>query len=260
MNLLKTKKFSASALILAIIIGANCNTINASVKNDVTNNEITSLKAEKKAKNKKVKAGDVKVGKDFISFEADATKSDLGNWVVRRKGDAKYDQISSKIEANKGTYIEYTTGKNDGFGIKPNTDPLAYKFTPKTSGKYTLTGRMAQQLKQDGGTAKWDQCNDIYIKMEGDFTSGSKASLDQLRNWNKFYGRGFNSWGSFVQIDIHHAKYKAVYNLKAGQEYTFYISARSKGVCIDYFVLSMTPLQSGEKIDISAVNPENIRP
>ncbi len=211
-----------------------------------------------------IAAGDVTVGFDYIAIEADATNSDLGKWVVRKKGDDKYDQIKGNLDAINGTYIEYTGSTNDGLGASPGTDPLVYRFTPAVSGSYTLTGRMAQQLNQPGGTAAWDQCNDIYIKMEGDYTPGvgSSASITQLSNWNKFYGRGQNytSWGSFVQMDINHVKYKVVYKLEAGKEYTFSISARSRGVCIDYFLLTKAPITFGEQIDVAYVNDERLRP
>ncbi len=207
------------------------------------------------------KAGDVTVGTDFIAIEAEASTTPLSkNWAVRRAGNNNFDQITGQTPAVNGSYIEYMSGKTNGLGIKAGSDVLTYQFIPKTSGTYYFSGRMAQQMNQPSGIAPWDQCNDVFIKMEGDFTSGNETPMNILANWTKFYGRGFNAWGSFVQADVNHAKYKLAYNLKAGEVYTLCISARSRGVCIDYFLFSMQPLHAEEKIDLATINPVRLRP
>lgn len=209
-----------------------------------------------------VEASEVTVARDFIAFEADATNSPLGdNWVVVREGDSDYGEIGGDLAPINGTYIKATQGATNGLGVSAGTDMLQYKFTPICDGDYFLTGRMAQQMVHNGVTAPWDECNDIYIKMEGDFDTGdAETPLNILQNWNKYYGRGKQLWGAFVQIDVSHAKYKASYKLKAGQEYTFSISARSKGVCIDYFLLTRTVVTAAESMDLATVNDDRLRP
>ncbi|GEM_PF-507495 len=207
-----------------------------------------------------VEAGDTTVCGDFIAIEADATNSSLGAWVVRKPGDEGYDAISGSLDPINNTYLEYTGGEVSGLGVSPGTDVLVYKFTPQTSGNYRLTGRMAQRLTFNGSKAKWDQCNDIYVKMEGDFTSGNNTPMNILTNWGKFYGRGKDIWGAFIQGDVNHTKYQFIYNLKAGVEYTLSISGRSQRICIDYFLLSKTSLTIAEDKDLATFNDARFRP
>ncbi|MFI3288580.1 MAG: fimbrillin family protein [Rikenellaceae bacterium] len=215
-------------------------------------------------------AGDVVVGEDFIVFEAESTKSALGsNWVIVKEGDANYDGIKGDLPAFGGAYIETTTGDVAGLQATAGEDMLQYVFTPATSGTYRLTGRMAQRLDAYSGTA-WDKCNDIYIKMEGNFTAtgnSSDATLAQLTSWHKYYGRGhvdasYGSWGAFTKLNIGESSYNANYVLVAGEEYTLSISARSMGCCIDYFLLYKTSLglTVSEKVDIATANDERYWP
>lgn len=207
-----------------------------------------------------VEAGDTTVCGDFIAIEADATNSDLGAWVVRKPGDDGYDAIGGSVDPINNTYLEYTGGVITGLGVNPGTDVLVYKFTPQTSGNYRLTGRMAQRLTFNGTKAAWDQCNDIFVKMEGDYTSGNNTPMNVLTNWTKFYGRGKDIWGAFIQGDVNHAKYQFIYNLKAGVEYTMSVSGRSQRVCIDYFLLSKASLTIAEDKDLAAFNDAKYRP
>ncbi|MDO6759930.1 Ig-like domain-containing protein [Tamlana sp. 2_MG-2023] len=207
-----------------------------------------------------VGAGETTVCDDFIAIEADATNSSLGAWQVRKPGDAGYDAIAGSLAPINNTYIEYTGGVIDGLGVAAGQDVLVYKFTPQTSGNYRLTGRMAQRLTHNGSKAAWDQANDIFVKMEGDFTSGNATPMNILTNWTKFYGRGKDIWGAFIQGDVNHAKYQLIYNLKAGVEYTMSISGRSQRVCIDYFLLSKTSLTIAEDKDLATNNDARFRP
>lgn len=209
-----------------------------------------------------IEAGETTVADDFIAIEADATNSELGKWVVRKPGSPGYDAIQGSLDPINNSYIEYTGSTLAGLGVAAGTDALVYKFTPKTTGKYRLTGRMAQRLTPtEGGTkAAWDQCNDIYVKLEGDFTSGNGAPLSILTSWTKLYGRGKDQWGAFIQADVNHQKYQMIYNLKAGEEYTFSISGRSQRCCIDYFVFSKASLTIAEDNDLATANDAQYRP
>ena len=66
--------------------------------------------------------------------------------------------------------------------------------------------------------AAWDKCNDVYLKMKGDFTSGSGLVKSDLEHDHKMYGRGKNNWGSLHKLEVHGKGHKdAVYGLKAGE-------------------------------------------
>ncbi|MFR9545391.1 MAG: hypothetical protein SNJ29_07410 [Rikenellaceae bacterium] len=194
--------------------------------------------------------------KDFIAFEAESAQIPKdGSWAVHYDGSKKFDQIFGMAPVSNGAYIECVSGPISGGGVKGGVGTLKYTFTPKESGVYYLSARMAQQLIQDGEVSRGDLCNDVYVKMEGDFQSGNDTSIEVLKNWNKYYGRGFNAWGSLLNIEAEHKHSKPVYELKAGEEYTLYISARSKGVCIDYFVLTQEPIALVAKRDIAFTHP-----
>ncbi|MDC0584357.1 Ig-like domain-containing protein [Bacteroidales bacterium] len=203
-----------------------------------------------------VEAADYEVGDDYICFEAEWTKSPLQKWVLRQAGYSDYVNASSGVNPINNTYLEYTGGTEDGNAS--GQDILVYKFKPKTSGKYWLTGRMAQN--QNG--AAWDKCNDIYVKMEGNFTSGNTTPLNILTSWTKLYGRGLEDWGAFVQMDVNHTKYKAAYNLEAGVEYTLSVSGRATRTCIDYYLFYKdgAAVQVAEKLDLATHAPEYMRP
>ncbi len=212
--------------------------------------------------------GATTVGDDFIAFEAESTTSELGtNWVITYEGGTGDDDVAGDLPASGGAYIETTTGNVGGTGASGGVDMLQYKFTPKTSGTYTLTGRMAQNLSLVTDTKKWDKCNDILLKMEGDYTA-TATPLAYLQAWNKYYGRGYENnlpkWGAFVKLDVvvngTDTKYNAVYTLKAGEEYTLSISARSKGLIIDYFLLKKTVTGLGENVDIATLFSDTYRP
>jgi len=199
-------------------------------------------------------------GPNWVSFEAEITNSDLGEWVVRKPGDAKYMTGGGSIGPIGNDYIEFT-GNNESSG--PPNSPLQYTFTAPKTAKYRIAGRLMQNLEG----AEQDKCNDVYIKMEGDYTSGSDA-LDKtdLSQNQKFYGRGADSWGSIFNIEVHkdgkaqHAT--PYYNLKEGKSYTLTISGRSQRAAIDYFVVfeSSLGLQTGLHVDFAAVNDSKYWP
>ncbi|MEM6642896.1 MAG: Ig-like domain-containing protein [Bacteroidota bacterium] len=211
-----------------------------------------------------VEGSDFCVGEDFIAFEAEATNSDLGKWVVRTPDFSQYVEGNSGVPPTNNSYLEYTGGTENG--NSPGQDILVYKFTPISDGTYRLTGRMAQNLQG----AAWDKSNDVYVKMAGDFQPGTGApSLSQLQSWNKVYGRGHDGgsplradWGAFVKGDIGHTKYSMKYVLKAGEEYTFSVSGRAQRTCVDYylFVKEQEGVTIAERKDLATHTPQRMRP
>lgn len=207
-----------------------------------------------------IQQGTMVIDKDFIAIEGEATNTPLKGWALRTPKDAGYDKIKGAVAPVNDSYIEYMEGNISGAGIEAGTNELTYTFTPLTSGDYTLTGRMAQRLTVGDSTARWDLCNDIFLKLSGDFSSANDAPLEILKGWNKYYGRGKDTWGAFVKADVHHKYYTVAYRLQAGKQYTLHISGRSKHCCIDYLLLSKDPLVFNEETDLAEVNDAKYRP
>ncbi|WP_068259802.1 DUF5060 domain-containing protein [Rubripirellula obstinata] len=128
----------------------------------------------------------------------------------------------------------------------PPNSPIEYKFRVETPGLYYLHLRSAKENSAD--PTRNDISNDIYVRVEGDYTAGSgphdshldNASLSLLQSDTKFFGGGLNTfrWDSGAQLDPggHANKRVALYNFKAGEEYTLVVSGRSKFYSIDRIV------------------------
>ncbi len=206
--------------------------------------------------------GAVVIGEDYIVIEAESTLSPLGKWVVRREGDPLYDKIGGYPKPLGGAYIEYTGGS---LASRPlanvEEDVLVYKFTPMSSGNYIFTARMAQRITVNGvAEPKHDYCNDIFVKMEGEFKSGNATEERHLREWTKFYGMGVDKWGALSRGDVEHKKFVYSYALEAGKEYTFKISGRSQRCILDYLIFVKSPYKYANHMDIAVANPIKYRP
>lgn len=174
----------------------------------------------------------VKHKKDFVVFEADATQSDLGLWVKRTPKDTNYYKGDGAEAVNK-TYLEFT-GKNLNLGAP---SALVYKFKAPKTGEFRLVMRMYQPLKQE---EKEDEKNDVYVKLEGKFTSACKFSTADLTQYHRMFGRGVRKWGAIYGmeglIDNKKVYAPAVYNLIEDEVYTFTMSGKSQGCSIDYIL------------------------
>ncbi|WP_159020754.1 hypothetical protein [Algibacter sp. L3A6] len=206
---------------------------------------------------------DILYGDNFIVFEPEITKSDLGLWVKRVPGDPKY-HVGTGIEAiNKG-YLEFT-GNNLNTG--PATSPLEYEFVCPKTAQYRLVMRMYQPLADD---EEEDKRNDVYVRLEGDFTSGFVYTTETLETDHKFWGRGVRKWGSTIKLEAevngNDVLTRAVYNLKEGETYTFTMSGRAQGTSIDYILFYEFSLEASlgltieNHTDIATELPENFRP
>ena len=202
-------------------------------------------------------AGGIVVEDDFIVIESEATKSPLGNWKLRDSKDPLYTSLKGHPKPLGGAFMEYMGGSVAGRNFDDvEKDVLVYKFTPKTSGSYLFTARMAQRLTINGKQDRHDLANDVFVKMEGDFTSGNKTDIKFLQNWNKFFGRGIDKWGGLSMADAAHKQFVFVYNLTAGKEYTFKVSGRSQRCNLDYMIFVKTDLAyaHGNHVDIAVNN------
>lgn len=197
------------------------------------------------------------LGENYVVFDAEATDSPLGEWKLIKKGDSDYLDKASMGPIN-GTHLEFT-GNNQASG--PAGSPLKYEFTAPNTGEYKLVIRLYQRL----GSAENDKSNDVYIRMDGDFTSATdKYTTTDLKTDLKFFGRGVNQWGSAYSGDggAAHNKSAILYNLKKGKKYTFTMSGRSKNANIDYILFYNTELsiKAGGNRDIAELNDAKYRP
>ena len=158
----------------------------------------------------------------LVVMEAENTPSHLDLW-----------QQLTEVDGYTGDgYIQFN-GNEVTNG--PATSPLTYQFTVNTAGNYYLHLRCARETIGD----RTDVANDAFIRLEGDFESGAaETPLNYLTTDSKYFGGADNRfvWATGNRLDRDHAKWPVVYNLKAGETYTFTMSGRSKLFKVDRIV------------------------
>ncbi|MEO0796705.1 MAG: hypothetical protein AAFX93_16170 [Verrucomicrobiota bacterium] len=167
----------------------------------------------------------------LLIIESESTRSKLGEW-----------QEKSALEGFAGEgYLEFTGNRPEN---GPPKSPLKYRFQVDKDGKYKLWIRAHQRLVADNGEkARWDHCNDCYVRLDGNYKSGNDVPVEQLETDTKLYVNGKDTWNSTKQLDFHHpethkaVKRQPVYELKAGRKYTLYISGRSQRFNMDRIIL-----------------------
>lgn len=158
----------------------------------------------------------------WLVMEAENTSSDYDLWV--KKTDVPEYQGSG--------HLEFTGNKTTN---GPPMSPLAYTFKITNAGTYRLIIRARKRLETD----REDISNDGFLRMEGDFEAGpdpsKHATKEELTENQKFFGGNADNWGTAEKYDINnsHKFREAVYQFKAGETYTLYISGRSKNWNID---------------------------
>lgn len=227
----------------------------------------------------------IKIGPNYIVFEPEVTKSDLGLWVLRKKGETGYYPDTDSFKTTEGevpalnnTYLEFTGNNLNGGEAK---SPLKYSFICPKTAKYRLTMRMLQSLEKcavgtnhcaNDGYEKGDKRNDLWFKIEGDFTSASTFPTEEIKKNHKFWGRGVRKWGSIHKMEGHingvskHAD--VIVNFKEGEEYTLTISGRAQGCSIDYILFYEKDLETKQgseftienHTDLAIVLPQYLQP
>lgn len=197
------------------------------------------------------------IGANYIVIDAEATDSPLGEWKLINKGEEGYLDNSDVSPINE-THLEFT-GNNTSSG--PPNSPLDYTFTAPSTGTYKLLIRLFQRLEG----LEEDKCNDVYVRLAGDFTTATdQYTTEELKNDMKFFGRGVDKWGSCYsgESDGDHVKSAIIYNLKEGKKYTFTMSGRSQRANIDYILIYDPDLQitGGAHKDIAALNDAQYLP
>lgn len=169
--------------------------------------------------------------KDYIIFEAENTTSDLGEWKQIKMGDKNYVE-----NASGWTFLEFQ-GNNPDKG-EPNS-PLEYKFKAPKGGNFRLLMMASKRLEGDRG----DWCNDVYVKMEGNYTSATNLTKEALGEYIKYFQEGSTktpelswNWGIRAEKGTH-IFYNLIYNLKKDETYTLTLAGRSQRFSIDYILL-----------------------
>ena len=194
----------------------------------------------------------IRYGAKYVVFEAEDNPSSMTNWAIRTPGDPKY-YLGTDLEAINQTYIEYTGP------WAAAASPLSYTFVAPSTGTYRMVMRMYQPLNP--GEAG-DKKNDVFVRLEGNYTSQTNTTKTELERNHKFWGRGVRKWGSCHKLEIGGTHMDAKYGLIEGETYTFVMSGRSGGCSIDYILFYDVTLGLNVQIhtDIAAALPAQYQP
>ncbi|MEE1674759.1 DUF5060 domain-containing protein [Agarivorans aestuarii] len=184
----------------------------------------------------------------LIVIEAENTLSSLGEW--QGKSELAGYTGASYLEFNGNSYIS-----------GPVNSPLEYSFTAAQTGTYHLHMYVARETIDN----RTDVANDGYVRLDGNYDAVSgegNATKAILSSDTKFYGGADNKfvWASGKRLDKNHAKHNAIYNLKAGEEYSFTLSGRSKFFKVDRIVFrhsSVSPA-SAQNLDLPETLASNM--
>lgn len=172
--------------------------------------------------------------KDYVFIEAEKTASDLQKWQLVKKGDQNYIE-----RASGDAYLEFMGNKP--ITGKPNS-PLIYQFTAPKTGDFQLMLMSSKRLEG----VKSDWCNDAFVRLSGNYESGSKLSKQVLQKNIKILQDGNDEtpelqwhWASTAEKD-RHVYNKFIYKLIKGEKYTITLSGRSKRFSVDYIILYNT--------------------
>lgn len=182
----------------------------------------------------------------LIVIEAESTKSGLGEWKMAKAGDENYVE-----NASQNAYLEYLGGTPQG---GDPSSPIEYTFKVKKNGNYRLIMQTSKRLEG----ARGDLCNDVWVKMSGDFQSATNLDTNTLKGFMKFFQEGSvktpeKSWHWAYRAEKgKHTFFNLVYQLEKGEEYTLTIAGRSQRFSIDYLVLFNEDTMSFEEAKVKA--------
>lgn len=169
----------------------------------------------------------------LVVMEMENTLSPAGRWAKINPGDPHF------VDGATGSgHIEFTGNTING---GPPNSPLTYAFMIHKTGKYYLNLRGRKRL----AGAESDKCNDCYIRLQGNFRSGSdQYPTETLRRDTKLYlsrsknDDGARTWAWSTHLDGNGADHaETIYVLQANQVYQLTVSGRSIRYNLDRIVL-----------------------
>ncbi|MEL7025076.1 MAG: DUF5060 domain-containing protein [Pseudomonadota bacterium] len=186
----------------------------------------------------------------LVIMEAENTASALDEWIQR-----------TDVSGFTGPgYIEFT-GNSPING--PPTSPLTFMFQVNQSGLHYLHLHVARETLTINGEVRTDVANDAYIRLDGNYGAGPNvgnnhgddAPLSALQSDTKFFGGNDNAfvWATGNRLDLGGETNKrvAVYDLQAGETYTFTVSGRSQLFKINRIVFRHESVTQGMAQDLS---------
>ena len=212
-------------ILVCIVVVTGCKSPSSHSSNTTSHSQADKTKT---VQNDDVRPGIYTESGGLLLMDPEHTETtELGMWERVLPGDSRYLSGATNDE-----HLEFTG--NDISSGDPNS-PLTYKFLISKAGTYQLYIRARKRLEG----AREDLCNDCYVKMAGDFTSGNPdAALSALLTDTKLYGGNADDWGWAGNLDSEEADHTpANYIFKAGETYTLTISGRSQRFNIDRIVL-----------------------
>jgi len=186
----------------------------------------------------------------LVIIEAESTRSNLDEWLEKT-------QVSGFTGAS---YIEFT-GNSPLNG--PPTSPLQYTFSINRGGLYFFHMHVARETVEINGETRTDVANDGFIRLDGEYgegpnagdSHGDHAPLVNLKEDTKYFGGNDNRfvWATGNRLDLggHTNKRVPVYDLKAGETYTFVLHGRSQLFKVDRFVFRHEDESSSDAQDLS---------
>lgn len=145
----------------------------------------------------------------------------------------------------------------------PATSPLTYTFSVNQGGLHYLHLHVARETRTINGEVRNDVANDAYVRLDGDYgpgpnagnNHGDDAPLSALQSDTKFFGGNDRQfvWASGNRLDLGGDTNKrvAVYDLKAGETYTFTMSGRSRYFKVDRIVFRHESVSKSAAQDLS---------
>ena len=224
-------------------------------------------------------------GNQFIGNPPSQASEDWAVVVSRDEGTstaAQYIQVGglvimeaeNTLTTNRGLWLEKTdvtgftgTGYLEFDGNRatngPPDSPLTYTFQVTQDGLHYLHLHVARETLVLNGETRTDVANDAYVRLEGNFTAGPNvgnahgddAPLTTLQTDTKFFGGNDNAfaWASGNRLDLGGETNKrvAIYNLRAGETYTFTLSGRSRYFKVNRIVFRHESVSRGAAQDLS---------
>jgi len=195
--------------------------------------------------------GDYAEQNGLVVIEAENTRSELGQWIEK----------NSVSGFTGDSYLEFD-GNSPING--PADSPLEYTFSVTQSGLYHLHMYVARETLTLNGETRTDIANDGFIRLDGDYAAGPNAGdshgdhaqLADLQTDTKYFGGNDNRfvWATGNRLDLggHSNKRVPVYDLKAGETYTFVLHGRSQFFKVDRFVFRHEDTSTSDAQNLSA--------